>query len=299
METYVLEGVCTAQSSISHNGGERNGITTQLRREKFVLPNGKVVLIPVISGNSVRGTLRNIAAREALTDKAGEKTQVNADVFNLLFSGGSLESVGDKNLDIGMVRELKARVPILSVFGASIGNIMLPGKVDIGKMIPICSETLPFISEEYYKGREVKTIWDYCQTEMYVRKDDTKNDNLRPFIKEEDAVEAKGNQMQYNLETFAAGTRFFWRICLKDTTEAETGAFLSTLKAWIDSSSQIGGNARVGHGKLKVELKEKDVINSDLKFENFDFVKYTKSAEKENVAEFLKKGDVGTLFVKK
>ena len=36
MKTFVLEGTCTALSSISHNGGEKNGTIVQLRREKFV-----------------------------------------------------------------------------------------------------------------------------------------------------------------------------------------------------------------------------------------------------------------------
>ena len=54
MKTYILEGIVTALSSISHNGGEKNGIVTQLRREKFVQPNGKVIEVPVISGNSIR-----------------------------------------------------------------------------------------------------------------------------------------------------------------------------------------------------------------------------------------------------
>lgn len=30
MKTFILEGVCIALSSISHNGGERNGTIVQL-----------------------------------------------------------------------------------------------------------------------------------------------------------------------------------------------------------------------------------------------------------------------------
>ena len=35
MRSYIMEGVVTALSSITHNGGERNGTVTQLRREKI------------------------------------------------------------------------------------------------------------------------------------------------------------------------------------------------------------------------------------------------------------------------
>ena len=58
MKTCTLEGICTALSSISHNGGEKNGTIVQLRREKFVQPKGNVVEIPIISGNSIRTSAR-------------------------------------------------------------------------------------------------------------------------------------------------------------------------------------------------------------------------------------------------
>jgi CRISPR type IV-associated protein Csf2 len=210
MKTYVLEGICTALSSICHNGGEKNGTIIQLRREKVVQPNGKIVEIPVISGNSIRGKIRDLAAIDILTKKDGVKVQVDADSFNLLFSGGSLESVGDKNLDIEMVRKMREDIPMISVLGCSVGNIILPGKVDIGKMIPICKETLHLIPEKFHGDGEKKTIWEYCQVEMNTRKDDTKDENKREYIKPEDInSELSGGQMMYYTETFIAETKFY------------------------------------------------------------------------------------------
>ena len=62
-QTYELAGVMTALSSLIHSGGETYGITTKLRREKFVQPSGSVEEVPVISGNSIRGRLRDLGTR--------------------------------------------------------------------------------------------------------------------------------------------------------------------------------------------------------------------------------------------
>lgn len=299
MKTYILEGTCTALSSISHNGGEKNGTTVQLRREKFVQPKGRVVEVPVISGNSIRGKLRDLAAIDILTKKDGVKVQVDADNFNLLFSGGALESTGGKQLDIGKVRKMRKDIPIISVLGCSVGNVIVPGRVDIGKLIPICKETLHIVPEKFHGDGEIKTIWEYCQVEMNTRKDDTKDENKREFIKKEYLTEdLRGGQMMYHIETLVTGTRFYWKICLRDTTDIETGAFLSILQSWAAQSSQVGGNGRVGHGRLKVELNETSVVDSEIEFENSDFVTYINKANsaKKDVTDYFEKDVSKELF---
>ena len=299
MKTLILEGTCTALTSICHNGGEKNGTIVQLRREKFVQPKGNVVEIPIISGNSIRGKLRDLAAIDILTKNDGVKVQVDADSFNLLFSGGSLESVGEKQLDIEKVRQMRKDLPMISVLGCSVGNVIVPGKVDIGKLIPICKETLHLIPEKFHGDAEIKTIWEYCQVEMNTRKDDTKDENKREFIKQEYLTEdLRGGQMMYHIETLVAGTRFYWKVCLRDTTDIETGAFLSILQSWATQSSQVGGNGRVGHGRLKVDLTETSVIDSEMKFENSDFVTYIDKANeaKKDVTNYFEKGVSKTLF---
>lgn len=300
MKTYILEGTCTALSSISHNGGEKNGTIVQLRREKFVQPKGNVVEIPIISGNSIRGKIRDLAAIDILTKKAGVKVRVDADNFNLLFSGGSLESTGGKQLDIAKVRQMRKDIPMISVLGCSVGNVIVPGRVDIGKMIPICKETLHLIPEKFHGDAEIKTIWEYCQVEMNTRKDDTKDENKREFLTEAALADEKlkGGQMMYHIETLVSGTRFYWKICLRDTTDIETGAFLSILQSWVAQSSQVGGNGRVGHGRLKVELTETSVVDSEMEFENSDFVTYIDKANaaKKDATDYFEKGVSGKLF---
>ena len=299
MKTYILEGTVTALSSISHNGGEKNGVVTQLRREKFVQPNGKVVEVPVISGNSIRGKMRDLSAIDILTKLDGAKIQIDGDSFNLLFSGGSLESTGESGVNINKVRQMRKDMPMLSVLGGSVGNLILPGKLDMGKLIPIAKETAHLIPEKFHGSDPLKSVWEYCQVEMNTRTDDAKNENYREFLNDgaKDGEKIK-SQMMYQVETLAAGTRFYWKICLRDTNEIETGAFLSTLNSWTKQASQVGGNGRVGHGALKVELTETSVVDSDLPFKNTDFVTYVDcyKAAKKDVSAYFEKGISKSIF---
>jgi 3'-phosphoadenosine 5'-phosphosulfate sulfotransferase (PAPS reductase)/FAD synthetase len=59
METLVYEGTMTALTSIAHNGGQSFGIESKLRRERFVQPDGSVEEVPILSGNGLRGMLRD------------------------------------------------------------------------------------------------------------------------------------------------------------------------------------------------------------------------------------------------
>src|SRR5690606_15627892 len=142
MKTYILEGIVIALSSITHNGGEKNGIVTQLRREKFVQPNGKDVEVPVVSGNSIRGQFRDIAAIEVLTKTDGVKIKLDGDSFNLMFTGGSLESSGSEPLDLEQVRKMRKDMPMRLVLRGSVGNVILHGKLDMGELIPIAKEAV-------------------------------------------------------------------------------------------------------------------------------------------------------------
>lgn len=270
MRSYIMEGVVTALSSITHNGGERNGTVTQLRREKFVQPNGKVERVPVISGNSIRGILRDKGMFSMLkmlgygiNEENGKVNGLSLQAFYFLFSGGSLVSTGDSGLDIKYFREMRDLIPLIGLFGGAAGNAIMPGKMKIGKLIPICKETSHLVPEKF-QPETVESIWEYCQTEMFTRRDDEKNDKVRLMIAgkqlsengealPEEKKSGTPQQMMYNVETIAAGTQFFWRIVLEDVTDVEFEAFLSTLIEF-SKAPNIGGKSGTGHGEIAIKL---------------------------------------------
>lgn len=280
MKVYLLEGTLTALTSISHIG-ESFGINSKLRREKVVQPDGTVEEIPIISGNSLRGILRDRGMLHMLktlgygvNEETGEVKGLSLPAFYFLFSGGALTKVQSVGLDIESAMRWRELVPLVSLFGGAMGNQIMSGKAHIGKAIPICRETAHLIPKRFVQGEPV-SIWDLIQEEAFTRRDDAKNHGLRrllaPNVREaleagearaqliagtdEDVVEETGRkqQMRYYVETFAAGTRFFWEVALHDVTDVEFDAFAVTL-AEFSRWPYIGGKSGVGHGKVRLQF---------------------------------------------
>lgn len=280
MESYLFEGVVTALTSVSHIG-ETFGINARLRREKIVMADGSVEEIPVISGNSLRGTLRDRgmlhmcrALGYGVDEETGEVRGLSLPAFYFLFSGGSLTSTADRGLDLDAARELRHLIPLVSVFGGAMGNQIMPGKLSIGKLYPICRETLHLIPTRFHLDRH-ESIWEMVQEEAYTRKDDEKDERLRPLIApevrhaledqarkkravrgtEEDVERETGQhqQMRYYVETLCAGTRFYWMLALEDVDRVEFEAFLICLQEFA-KRPYIGGKSAIGHGRIAVEF---------------------------------------------
>ncbi|HLA87214.1 MAG TPA: hypothetical protein VJL10_04275 [Anaerolineales bacterium] len=280
MQTLVFEGTMTALTSISHIG-DSHGVNSKLRREKVIQPNGSVEEIPIISGNALRGILRDRGMLHMLkllgygvNDETGEVKGLSLSAFYFLFSGGALtKDLGNRGLDVDEARRWRGLIPLVAVFGGAMGNQIMPGKAKIGKAIPICTETAHIIPERYLGG--VDSVWELCQEEAYTRRDDEKNDNLRQLITPEvrgllemdasakrakagtkDDVEGETGQkqqMRYYVETLAAGSRLYWEISLDDVTDLEREAFFVTL-AEFSRFPYIGGKSSVGHGKVSIKF---------------------------------------------
>ena len=287
MHSYVFEAVVTALTSISHIG-ESHGINSMLRRERIVQPSGAVEEIPVISGNAMRGILRDRGMLHMLkmlgygvNDETGEVRGLSLPAFYFLFSGGTLSKQAGKGIDVDEARRWRNTIPLVSIFGGAMGNQIMPGKVKMGKMIPICQETSHLVPEQYLDGDDL-SIWDMCQQEAYTRRDDEKNEHLRLLIapevrglleesaaarraKTEDIAGETGQsqQMRYYVETIAAGIRLYWDIVLDDVADLEFDAFCVTL-AEFGRHPYIGGKSGVGHGKIAVKFDHWHEINPRL-----------------------------------
>lgn len=280
MHTYIFEGVVTALTSVSHIG-ETHGIHSKLRREKIVQPDGSVEEIPIISGNSLRGILRDRgmlhmcrALNYGVSEATGEIFGLSLAAFYFLFSGGALSKIGSRGLDIDKARQLRKTIPLIALFGGACGNRIYPGKLKVGKAIPICRETVHLIPERFV-GNSMQSIWDMCQEEAYTRRDDEKDEKLRQLIapKVRGLLEAKAaekrekaksgddvakeagqkQQMRYYTETLAAGTKLFWDITMDDVTPLEFEAFCVTLSEF-SRFPYIGGKSGVGHGKVAIHF---------------------------------------------
>ena len=148
----------TALTSISHIG-ESYGINAKLRREKVVQPDGSVEEVPIISGNSLRGILRDRGMLHMLRclgygvdEETGKVRGLSLAAFYFLFSGGALTKVSGRGLDVDQARCWRDLIPLVAIFGGAMGNQIMPGKVNVGKAIPICRETAHLIPERFLNG---------------------------------------------------------------------------------------------------------------------------------------------------
>jgi CRISPR type IV-associated protein Csf2 len=126
-------------------------------------------------------------------------------------------------------------------------------------------------------------------------KDEVKRDFLTKEAKEGEKIKS---QMQYYTETIAAGTVFYWKICLIDTNDMETGAFLDVLQQFANTPYVLGGNGRIGLGDIKVEIVSTKTTDSDVDFKNDDFVQYVDvyRSGKKDVSHYFETGKASDLI---
>lgn len=288
MKTIEFSGIVTALSSVSHGGGQSFGINAKLRREKFVQPDGTVEEIPIISGNGMRGLLRDLGMAHMCRNLGygepgndGRPVGLSLAAFYFLFSGGALTKTGDRGLDIDRARELRELIPLVGVFGGAMGNQIMPGKLKVDKLIPICAETVHLLPVDVVPDAP-QSIWEYLQEEMYTRKDDEKNEHLRQLVdgRVRELIEAEAaakrnaselpviqdntgqnQQMMYYVETLAAGTQFYWSLVLDDVTDIEFDAFATCLVEF-SKRPHIGAKSNVGLGKVAVKFDRWHAIDS-------------------------------------
>lgn len=271
----------TAKAPISHIG-EVASIGSYFNMIKTA--NGN---IPVITGNAVRGVLRDNGAR-VLLDKMG--TKVNKEVFHIFFSGGNLN--GTLKEDIAKAKSVRQHFPLISLLGGGLGDMILSGKIMVGNLYPLCEETYEMLDEEY-----TDISWKNLISEIeFTRTDDSKNDMLSQYITDvtEDKKAKASTQMRYSVQYMAVGTVFVQDIYISDSiTELELGALYSAFKSWF-ATPVLGGMANKGfgvfsagtdfgisvdNGKVNVSDKINEIIDKYIDFINNEGTEFIKILE--------------------
>lgn len=260
MRTIILEGVVTAKTQIAHNGGEINGNVAMFRTMKVVQESGKSIEVPVISGNSIRGKLRDIAAKQML-DLLGDENgpqKVNLKTFQLLFSGGALTS-GSNEGDVDKYRQMRENLVHVSLFGGAWGNAILSGKIKVNPLIPIAKETAHIVPEAFHIKAELPSVYTYLQMDMYTRKENSNDAEFQPYIERGEEEKFETGQMLYYIQTVSAGTPFYWKVILEDVTPEEFDFFISCIQRF-ERTPVVGGKSAVGFGQIELQdMKWRDI----------------------------------------
>jgi hypothetical protein len=231
----------TALSPIVHGSDEKAGNMSFSRSMPFFDSNGNCHNVPVITGNSMRGKLRRIAARRLL--EALDIKTMPISLYHLFFSGGAIEKGSSKiAYDVGQIAELRSLIPYVGLFGGAFFNDIFPSTLRCEFSYAVCKET-----EEFTDIKSEISARNLITQIFYTRKDD-KHESI--MVEGSDS----SSQMIYEFEAIATGTRFVSGIGVERATELEVGCLADTWRIYSENP-RLGGKSAIGHGKLKLEQK--------------------------------------------
>lgn len=223
----------TAESSIIH-GGQVLGTNQYLHREKFLLQDGSIEEIPVITGNAFRGALRDHAA-QLYIDFLGDQ-ELPLPVVQALWSGGTVTKAKGLPLSGEKLRKLREVAPPLSIFGFACAGRIVSGSLSVGKILPICSELSHLIPSDILdKVDNLSSYWDITQLEEFSRFPDD---------------ESREGLMRYGSESFIPGTKFYTWYQLRSRNSLDDLFWNHLLADLSQGLIQIGGKKSKGAGVI-------------------------------------------------
>lgn len=207
--------------------------------------------VPVITGNSVRGQLRDCMAVHLLDML---RCKVGKDTFNILFSGGNIN--GTMKDDVEKAKKVREHFPSISLLGGGLGDMIMSGKLLCSFAYPICFET------ESITGEPGAVSWHNLIDEMeFTRMDDGKNDKTASYMldSEEEKTAKACTQMRFGVQYMAAGTEFVQDfVFLNGITDLELGAFYAGVAKWFETP-KLGGMSAKGFGIFDAVLENGEI----------------------------------------
>lgn len=247
--TVWWKGTVTALSSITH-GGLSRGTITLLRREVLVR-DGKLVEVPVISGNAWRGRLRR-TGEELTRQVLRYEGQIPLAAAHALRGGGSLVKRTGEPLSGSRLQRARFLLPQLAVFGGAAGRT-IDGALMVGKLLPQVAET------DHLTGRKGSlSAFQLVQLEEFTRVDESATAATAALLpppeaeQPEDALEAAGSVV-YGIETFPAGATFSTWLSLERVHPVAAAFFTEVLTTW-STTGRLGGRGASGHGRVTTNL---------------------------------------------
>jgi len=255
MKTYTIQCLSEAVSPISHASGTA-GNESIVARETVFTSRGPVV-VPFISGNAFRHRAIRRPAAAWIVDRYGLKGKLSLDQLNLLFHGGNLtESNAHENTK--RIAEMHRTWPMLRLLGGCLPDQILAGAMDSWRGVMVCEEnrdTLAMTLGNIPEAR-LSSCEQFATSYQY-----TRGDAAKTGLSNEPRNDLPSNLMIYSGQAVARGALFHHGFVLKHVNTLELGCLLLSLRLWQAEGGTVGGNARLGHGRLKLRLI--DFIDDD------------------------------------
>lgn len=266
MQTDTWDIPVIAMTPIAHASAEgaKSGNIVPLNLHEYVQADGvSVAQVPIISGNSIRGILRDHAAHHLCTLLEAPLPTLRA--FHFLFSGGGLTEPG-QTVDISFANRLRTLLPIVSVFGGSRSNTAYGGKVLVHDMRPACQETAHLLPDNMRRA-SLPTSDDLIDVYTSTTRDDREHPQYRTY-RGPDTMETDASpQMIYSREAIKPGTLLHWKIVMCDLTDLEYQAWMSTLGHFA-ARPYIGGRSASGFGEIRIDWPGVNPMDVDVQSYN-------------------------------
>lgn len=233
--------------------------------------------VPVVSGNSLRGigrrhfiqhTLEEILDLdfdELTRDIWGDKSRVkNCRFLSMLFYKGGVSPDGMKPKDsrAGAYEEVTRALPFLDLLGGIYGAHHIEGSLKIGFLVPRTVETQELCvekEEEKVKGLvTLKQLKNGIKTVMQVRS--------MPHMDQMESHDGEKRSMPWKAIALPAGTDFYFRASC-DTKHSGTMLAFRAFVAILVQHGFIGGSNRAGYGRVLYDLKDFDIAESIMAYD--------------------------------
>lgn len=232
----------TLTSPVSHIG------ETASTGSYFQTINTAYGRVPVITGNSFRGIIRDKLAAHLLKVVGAP---VDKETFNVLFSGGNIS--GSTKNDVERAKLIREHFPMLSLLGGGLGTMIMSGNLISGFLYPVCVETEPMTCIQS------DVSWHNLIDDMeFTRMDDSKEDKNAGYITDiDEEKKAKAStQMRFSVQYLCAGTQFVQTIILPDSTsDMEEATLYAGLAEWF-KIPVLGGMKAKGFGQFNAVVDE-------------------------------------------
>lgn len=216
--------------------------------------------VPFLSGNALRHRCVREPMARWLIDRYGLSGELSLLQLNFLMHGGNLTQSNALE-NTRRIAEMKQYWPMLRLCGGSLPDQILAGSLHVWRGMLICEENRPSLEKlvDFLPAERLLSSEQFLTGYQYTRGDAKKSGLAR----ERDDIVEDSNLMIYSGQAVTRGAMFHHGFVLAHVNEIELGCFLLALRLWQASGGTVGGNARLGHGRLQltyVDIADDDAI---------------------------------------
>jgi len=277
----MLHALSETVSPMTHMMGT-SGNEAIINRERVQTPEG-TRSVPVLSGNAIRHRCIREPGAKYLIGRYNIRGALNIDELNYMFNGGSLTE-NSTNEDMTRVAEMQELFPLFRLLGGSLRNQVIGGSINVMRGALVCEENRAIIQrqlpEDYVLPDDpLLPAETYVSQYQYTRGDvKRQNPGMLTAAKveerqtelvtstdgfDDDMPGEKSNLMIYSGQSIIPGALWYHGFVMQGVSPLEVGALLHSLQRWQNTGGTLGGQARIGHGKLNTRVWSESKYDAD------------------------------------